>query len=116
MGEIKGRIERFGHGLMARKLPAVVRSQGMDIIRQGGKLLQDGGLDRIRLLAGDPGNQRQARLTLSQGHEGLFVALTNDRVQFPTCLLQAGRPIGHACRRWRVAHQWKRGQTTGHGG
>ena len=84
MGEIKGRIECFGHGLMARKLPAVVRSQGMDIIRQGGKLLQDGGLDCVCLLAGDPGNQRQARLTLSQGHEGLFVALTNDCIQFPT--------------------------------
>ena len=92
---------------MARKLPAVVTSQGMDIIRQGGKLLQDGHLDRIRLLAGDPGNQRQARLTFGQGHEGLFVPLTNHRIQFP---------IDYACRRWRVAPQCKRGQTTGHGG
>ena len=91
VSEIKGCIERFGHGLMARKLPAVVRSQGMDIIRQGGKLLQDGGLDRIRLLAGDLGNQRQARLTFGQGHEGLFVALANDCIQFP--ITQSGTPV-----------------------
>ncbi len=84
MGEIKGRIERFGNGLMVRKLPAAVRSQGMDIIGQGGKLLQDSRLDCVCLLAGNLGNQRQARLTFGQGHEGLFVALTNNCIQFPT--------------------------------
>lgn len=90
MGEVEGRIELLGDGLVSGKFLAVVGRQGMHARLEGLEQVGDGLADELSGFTLNFSQQGIAALALDQADEGLTVIGADDRVAFPVAHAGAG--------------------------